>query len=70
MKPEVKMVQLSEEAKTILEHLKEFGEEILSQLKENSNLSNKKWDKGIKELTNNKITKVEKREDTLYVIQL
>jgi len=68
MKPEVKQVALSDEAKAILEHLKEFGEEILVQLKEDSNLSNKKWDKAIKELTNNKIVKVEKREDILYVV--
>ena len=68
MKSEVKQVALSDEAKAILENLKGFGEGILGQLKEDSNLSNKKWDKTIKELTKNKIVKVEKREDVLYVV--
>ena len=37
------------------------------ELKTASGLSNKKWDKAIKGLTKNKVAKVEKNEEGLFV---
>lgn len=60
MKPLIKQPELSEDAKSVFEILKEFERIDLSILKEKSQLSNKKWDKSIKELTTKSITKVVK----------
>ena len=58
MKPLKKQPELSEDAKSVFEILKEFEKIDLSILKEKSQLSNKKWDKSIKELTSKSIAKV------------
>ena len=50
MKPEKKAVVLSDEAKEVLALLKKAEKIALNLLKEQSGLSNKKWDKSIKEL--------------------
>ena len=60
MKPIIKQPELSEDAKSVFEILKEFERIDLSILKEKSQLSNKKWDKSIKELTSKSIAKVVK----------
>ena len=60
MKPLKKQPELSEDAKSVFEILKEFERVDLSILKEKSQLSNKKWDKSIKELTSKSIAKVVK----------
>ena len=60
MKPLIKQPELSEDAKSVFEILKEFERIDLSILKEKSQLSNKKWDKSIKELTSKSIAKVVK----------
>ena len=60
MKPVKKQPELSEDAKSVFEILKEFERIDLSILKEKSQLSNKKWDKSIKELTSKSIAKVVK----------
>ena len=60
MKPLKKQPELSEDAKSVFEILKEFERIDLSILKEKSQLSNKKWDKSIKELTSISIAKVVK----------
>ena len=39
----------------------------LNELKDQTGLSNKKWDKAIKGLTKNKLAKVEKNEEGLLV---
>jgi len=67
MRPERKKVELSDEAKTIFESLKKAQKLPLNHLKEQSGLSNKKWDKSIKELTKNNLAKVEKNDDGLFV---
>lgn len=67
MKPEQKAIPLSEEEKLILDLLKKESPLGLSQLKEQSGLSNKKWDKAIKGLTGNKLAKVTKNEQGLWV---
>ena len=68
MRPEKKQVELSEEAKMVFEALKKEQKLLLPDLKEQSGLSNKKWDKSIKELTKNKLAKVEKTNEGLFVL--
>lgn len=67
MRPEKKAVSISDEAKAVLEILKKAEKLELVDLKTQSGLSNKKWDKTIKELTKNKLAKVEKTDDGLFV---
>jgi len=67
MKPEKKAIAISEEAKGVLEILKDKSESLLNDLKTESGLSNKKWDKAIKELTKNKLAKVNKTDVGLFV---
>jgi len=67
MKPERKKVELTEEEKTIFNILKKEKNLSLDTLKEASGLSNKKWDKGIKGLTKQKLAKVEKEGENLTV---
>ena len=65
MKPKEKAINLTEEEKIILDLLKNENPSALITLKEKSGLSNKKWDKSIKSLTKNKLTKVFKDENGL-----
>ncbi|TXG34743.1 lysine--tRNA ligase [Seonamhaeicola maritimus] len=67
MRPEKKQVALTDEAKAVLDTLKKAEKLTLADLKLQSGLSNKKWDKSIKELTKNNLAKVEKTEEGLYV---
>jgi len=67
MKLEKKPIQVSEEAKSILELLNKIGKTDLNNLKNLSGLSGKKWDKAIKELTVSKLAQVEKTDDGLFV---
>ncbi|WP_103864451.1 lysine--tRNA ligase [Aquimarina sp. I32.4] len=67
MKPERKAVAISDDAKGILEVLRKSEKLTLADLKTQSGLSNKKWDKSIKELTKNNLAKVEKTEEDLFV---
>lgn len=70
MKPEQKTVPLSEEEKLILELLKKESPIDLASLKEKAGLSNKKWDKSLTGLTQNKLAKVTKNEEGLWVESL
>lgn len=67
MKPEKKAVELTEEAAGVLASLKKEGRTELASLKAQAGLSNKKWDKSIKELTQKGLAKVEKNDDGLFV---
>lgn len=67
MKPEKKQVELSEDEKAIFNILKKNSPMDLNSLKEQSGLSNKKWDKGIKGLTGHKLAKVVKNDEGLFV---
>lgn len=67
MKPEQKAVPLSEDEKSVVELLKKQSPVALNTLKEQSGLSNKKWDKTIKALTKNNLTKVIKDDHGLWV---
>ncbi|MCL5246884.1 lysine--tRNA ligase [Cellulophaga sp. 20_2_10] len=67
MRPERKAVALSDEGKAVLNILKKSNKLPLEELKVASGLSNKKWDKTIKELTKNNAAKVAKTEEGLFV---
>ncbi|MEZ4803655.1 MAG: lysine--tRNA ligase [Gelidibacter sp.] len=67
MKPEKKAIALTDEEKVVFAILKAKSPIDLNILKEQSGLSNKKWDTTIKSLTKNKIAKVSKNDDGLFV---
>ncbi len=69
MRPERKVpsVELNDEEKALLATLQKVEKIDLNELKAQSGLSNKKWDKSIKGLTKNNLAKVIKTEDGLFV---
>ena len=67
MKPEKNEVELSDDEKVVLNLLKANSPIDLNALKEQTGLSNKKWDKAIKGLTKNKLAKVGKTDAGLFV---
>jgi len=67
MRPEKKAVEMSENEKAIFEILKTQKSMNLNDLKTQSGLSNKGWDKGIKGLAKHGLTKVTKTDDALIV---
>ena len=67
MRPEKKALAISDDGKAVFEILKKAEKLELIDLKGQSGLSNKKWDKTIKELTKNNLAKVEKTDDGLFV---
>jgi len=67
MKPEKKAVVMTDEEKAVFAILKTNSPIDLNVLKEQSGFSNKKWDATIKGLTQNKLAKVSKRDDGLFV---
>ena len=67
MKPDKKVISLTEEEKLIFGLLKKQSPIKLSSLKDQASLSNKKWDKALKLLTQNKLAKVTKDAEGLWV---
>jgi len=69
MKPAQKIpnLELSQEEKSVFSIIQKKGTIELNDLKKKSELSNKKWDKTIKILTKNKLAKVVKNDDGLFV---
>ena len=69
MKPVQKIpnLELSQEEKSVFSIIQKKGIIELNDLKKKSELSNKKWDKTIKILTKNKLAKVVKNDDGLFV---
>ena len=67
MRPEKKAVELSDAEKTIFEILKSKKSIALIELKSQSGLSNKAWDKAIKALTKHQLANVIKTDETLVV---
>jgi lysyl-tRNA synthetase class 2 len=67
MRPEKKQVELNEDEKAVLAILKSNSPMDLVELKIQSGLSNKKWDKTIKGLTGKKIARVSKTDEGLFV---
>jgi lysyl-tRNA synthetase class 2 len=69
MRPEktTPQIEISEDEKLILEILKSGEELPLNKVKEQSQLSGKKWDKATKNLTKNNLIKIEKIGEELLV---
>jgi lysyl-tRNA synthetase class 2 len=69
MRPEKKAVsvELNEEEKAVLEIITKAEKIDLNELKAQSGLSNKKWDKTIKGLTKKEVAKVSKTDEGLFV---
>ena len=69
MKPEKKNINidLNQEEKLVFSIIQKQGKSELNDLKNRSELSNKKWDKTIKFLTKNNLVKVIKNDDGLFV---
>ena len=68
MKPEKKAVEMSEDEKAVLNTLKSNSPILLADLKSQSGLSNKQWDKTIKGLTKHNLAKVTKTTEGLFVV--
>jgi lysyl-tRNA synthetase class 2 len=67
MKPEKKVIEMTDDEKVLMNILKANSPIDLSELKGQTGLSNKKWDKAIKGLTKNKLARVEKTDEGLLV---
>ena len=67
MKPEKKSLNLNEAEKSIYLLIKKNKSNNLNKVKEDSNLSNKAWDKGIKNLVKNNLVKVVKSNEGLFI---
>jgi len=67
MKPEKKALELTDDEKMLMNILKANSPIDLNELKTQTGLSNKKWDKAIKGLTKNKLVRVEKSDAGLLV---
>jgi lysyl-tRNA synthetase class 2 len=65
--PKVEDVEMTDDEKALIHILKANSPIDLNELKGQTGLSNKKWDKAIKGLTKNKLAKVEKTEAGLFV---
>lgn len=72
MKPEVskKTVELNDTEKAILSIVEKAGSLELSALKTQLDLSNKQWDKSLKHLNQNELTKVFKNDSDVLIIQI
>jgi lysyl-tRNA synthetase class 2 len=67
MKPERAQVALTDDEKAVFAILKNNSPIELNTLKEQSGLSNKKWDKTIKGLTKHGVAKVNKTDEGLFI---
>jgi len=67
MRPEKKEIPMTDDEKVIINILKTNSPVGLNELKNQTELSNKKWDKAIKGLTKNKLASVSKTEEGLFV---
>ena len=69
MKPEktAPSVELNDDEKAVFEILQKAESMVLNELKTQSGLSNKKWEKTIKGLTKKDVAKVTKNDDGLFV---
>ena len=67
MKAEKETLELAENEKNVLKLISRKTPAILQEIKQEANLSNKKWDKTIKGLSQKKIVKVEKVDKELII---
>ena len=62
-----KTISLNDEEKKVFSFLSSSKDFEINEIKNNSGLSNKKWDKTLKFLTKNKLAKVVKNDNGLFV---
>lgn len=67
MKPEKKAPEMSEDEKIVYEIVEKGGTQLLSEVKEKTGFSGKKWDSTIKGLTSKGILSVNKTDEGLFV---
>ena len=70
MKAEKETLELTENEKNVLKLISRKTPAILQDIKQEANLSNKKWDKTIKGLSQKKIVKVEKVDKELIIKEI
>ncbi|MDC0637179.1 lysine--tRNA ligase [Flavobacteriaceae bacterium] len=70
MKPEKINLQaaLGDDEKQIFDLLEQQGPMALTSLKDQCDMSNKKWDKALKQLTKHKLAKIEKDDQGLWIM--
>ena len=66
MKPEQKKVELTEDEKQVVNALKSKTPQLIAELKDHVELSNKKWDKSLKGLRKKEVIEVEKTEEGVF----
>jgi len=66
-KEEFPAIEMTDDEKAVMNILKGNSPIDLNELKGQTSLSNKKWDKAIKGLTKNKLARVEKTDSGLLV---
>jgi lysyl-tRNA synthetase class 2 len=67
MKPEKKAPEMSEDEKIVFEIIEKQGTQLLSEVKDKTGFSGKKWDTTIKALTSKGILAVNKTEEGLFI---
>lgn len=67
MKPEKKAPEMSEDEKIVYEIVEKGGTQLLSEVKEKTGFSGKKWDSTIKGLTSKGVLSVNKTDEGLFV---
>lgn len=67
MKPEKKAPEMSEDEKIVYEIVEKGGTQLLSEVKEKTGFSGKKWDSTIKGITSKGILSVNKTDEGLFV---
>ena len=69
MRPEKKKVLMSESEKLVFENISDENQ-LLSEVRSKTQVSNKAWDKAIKSLRKSELIKVEKIENDIYISKI
>ena len=69
MRPEKKKVLMSESEKLVFENISDENQ-LLSEVRSKTQVSNKAWDKSIKSLRKSELIKVEKIENDIYISKI
>ena len=69
MRPEKKKILMNESEKLVYENISDENQ-LLSEIRSKTELSNKAWDKAIKSLRKSELVKVEKIENDIYISKI
>ena len=69
MRPEKKKILMNESEKLVYENISDVNQ-LLSEIRSKTELSNKAWDKAIKSLRKSELVKVEKIENDIYISKI